>query len=385
MRNKMIAAGHICIDFTPAFECGKQKKFEDILAPGKLVNVGTAQFHSGGTVSNTGLAMKFFGADVFLMGKVGTDAFGTMLLEELKEKGASDGMIVAPGQDTSYSVVLAIPGIDRLFLHHPGANDTFTADDIDYDKCREAVLFHFGYPTVMAQMYGNGGSELIKMFSRVKECGCLTSLDLAAMDEKSEAAQADWEDIFRNMLPYVDFFLPSIEELMFAIDRERYYRLLKKADGRDMTEVISVQEDVAPLAERLLEMGCRIVLIKCGAPGFYYKTAEYSAFENLEKDSGIDFSGFAGKEGFEKSFLPDEVISGTGAGDTTIAAFLTAMVQGYPFEKCLQLAAATGACCVAATDALGGLKPFAELEAKMEAGWKRNVRPAGSEEKEYGI
>ena len=173
-------------------------------------------------------------------------------------------------------------------------------------------------------------------------------------------------------MPYVDFFLPSIEELMFAIDRERYYRLLKKADGRDMTEVISVQEDVAPLAERLLEMGCKIVLIKCGAPGFYYKTAEYSAFENLEKESGIDFSGFAGKEGFEKSFVPDAVISGTGAGDTTIAAFLTSMVQGYPFEKCLKLAAATGACCVAATDALGGLKPFAELEAKMEAGWKRN-------------
>ncbi|EET61645.1 kinase, PfkB family [Marvinbryantia formatexigens DSM 14469] len=372
MRKKMIAAGHICIDVTPAFECEKQNRLEDILAPGKLVNVGQAQFHPGGTVSNTGLAMKFLGADVFLMGKTGDDAFGTMLIQKLKERDAADGMIVSSGQNTSYSVVLAVPGIDRLFLHHPGANDTFTADDIDYDKCREAVLFHFGYPPVMAQMYRQEGSELVKMFARVKECGCLTSLDMAAMDEASEAAQADWIKIFKNTLLYVDFFLPSIEELMFAVDRERYYRLLKKADGRDMTEVISVKEDVAPLAQLLLDMGCKIVLIKCGAPGFYYKTAGSSAFEQMEKQSGIDFSGFSGKEGFEKSYMPDAVISGTGAGDTTIAAFLTAMVQGYPFEKCLQLASATGACCVAAADALGGLKTFEELENKINAGWKKN-------------
>ena len=159
---------------------------------------------------------------------------------------------------------------------------------------------------------------------------------------------------------------------MFAIDRERYYRLLKKADGRDMTEIISIEKDVVPLADRLLEMGCKIVLIKCGAPGFYYKTADHPAFRDLEQESGIDFSTFAGQEGFEASYVPDAVISGTGAGDTTIAAFLTAIVQGYPLEKCLKLASATGACCVAATDALGGLKSFEELEKRIESGWKKN-------------
>ncbi|MGN1142249.1 MAG: carbohydrate kinase family protein [Oliverpabstia sp.] len=370
-RKKIIAAGQICMDFTPAFACEKQKRFEDILAPGKLVNVGTAQFHPGGIVSNTGLAMKFLGADVFLMGKIGKDAFGTMLLQKLREQEAAEGMIIAPDQATSYSVVLAIPGIDRLFLHYSGANDTFTAEDIDYEKCKESILFHFGYPSVMEKMYQNEGSELVKLFSRVKKCGCMTSLDMAAMDEKSEAAQADWTLIFKKTLPYVDFFLPSIEELCFALDRKRYYRLIEKADGRDVTEVISIRKDVAPLAKQLLDMGCKIVLIKCGAPGFYYRTAEYSAFVDLEKESKIDFSTFAGKEGFEKSYVPEAVISGTGAGDTTIAAFLTAMIHGYPFEKCLELAAATGACCVAAADALSGLKTFGELEKRINAGWRK--------------
>ena len=47
------------------------------------------------------------------------------------------------------------------------------------------------------------------------------------------------------------------------------------------------------------------------------------------------------------------------------------MVKGYPFEKCLQLAAATGASCVAAVDALSGLKTLAKLEAKIDAGWAK--------------
>lgn len=372
MKKKMIVAGHVCIDFTPAFTCEKQKKFENILTPGKLVDVGKALFHPGGIVSNSGLAMKFFGADVSLMGKIGDDAFGKMLKQKLEELNAADGMLIDSNQETSYTVVLAIPGIDRLFLHNSGANNTFSADDIDYEKCKNAVLFHFGYPSVMAQMYRENGYQLTKMFSKVKKCGCITSLDMAAMDEKSEAAQADWNEIFKQTLPYVDFFLPSIEELMFSLDRKRYYELLELAGGRDMTEVISIKKDVAPLGKKLLDMGSKIILIKCGASGFYYRTASQKHFSELQETSGIDFSTFADREGFEKSYVPDAVISGTGAGDTTIAAFLTALVQGYPFEKCLQLAAATGACCVAAPDALSGLKTFEELENKIKSGWKKS-------------
>lgn len=157
MKKKMIVAGHVCIDFTPAFTCEKQKKFENILTPGKLVDVGKALFHPGGIVSNSGLAMKFFGADVSLMGKIGDDAFGKMLKQKLEKLNAADGMLIDSNQETSYTVVLAIPGIDRLFLHNSGANNTFSADDIDYEKCKNAVLFHFGYPSVMAQMYRENG------------------------------------------------------------------------------------------------------------------------------------------------------------------------------------------------------------------------------------
>ena len=371
MKNKIIAAGHICIDITPMFKGEKCNNVTDLLVPGKLINVGAADIHTGGSVANTGLAMKIMGADVSLMGKVGDDEFGRMILNILEKYQAADGMIVDAASSTSYSAVLAIPGIDRIFLHNPGANDTFTGEDLNFDLIKEAVLFHFGYPPIMAKMYENGGKELADIFKRVKEAGCLTSLDLAAVDEKSEAGKADWESIFKETLPYVDFFLPSVEEICYMLDKGKYDEMQMRADGRDVTEVLSIEKDVVPLADRILDMGCKLVIIKCGAAGFYYKTKNEETFRELSTFSGLDFVGFGEKSGFEKSYVPDAVISGTGAGDTTIAAFLTAMVKGYPFEKCLQLAAATGASCVAAVDALSGLKPLDELEVKIDAGWKK--------------
>ena len=92
---------------------------------------------------------------------------------------------------------------------------------------------------------------------------------------------------------------------------------------------------------------------------------------NIGNRVGLDLNSWADKEGFEKSYVPERILSGTGAGDTSIAAFLTAMLEGYPLEKTLQLSAAPGASCVAAYDALSGLQTFEELEQKINAGWNK--------------
>lgn len=86
----------------------------------------------------------------------------------------------------------------------------------------------------------------------------------------------------------------------------------------------------------------------------------------------LNLADWTEKEGFEKSYVPEKILSGTGAGDTSIAAFLTAMLEGYSIEKAMQLASGTGASCVAAYDALSGLKTFEELESKINAGWQKN-------------
>ena len=329
----------------------------------KDVNINT-----GGAVANTGLALKLLGADVELMGKVGDDEFGRIVLDRLRAYGVEEGsMIVSPDSGTSYSIVIAPPGTDRIFLHNPGANNTFRARDLDFAKIARADFFHFGYPPIMRHMYEDGGdfgyppimrhmyedggAELTEIFRRVKELGLNTSLDMAAVDPDSEAARADWEEILKNVLPYVDYFVPSAEELCFMADRERYQGWLARAGGGDVTAVLRWEEDIRPMARKVLAMGARNLLIKCGAPGLYYTDGT--------------------RELFERSYKPERVLSGTGAGDTSIAAFLKALMDGYSVEDCLHLAAATGASCVEAYDALSGLRPFEELLCKIEAGWEK--------------
>lgn len=365
-----VAAGHICLDITPVFHGGRGTQMDKILEPGKLIDVGAADIHTGGAVANTGLAMQKLGIDTKLMGKIGDDALGKTILSILESYHAEEGMIVDADATTSYSIVLAIPGIDRMFLHHPGANHTFSYDDLDFAEIAKADLFHFGYPPIMRNMYLDNGKELVRIFRKVHESGVLTSLDLAAIDPSSEAAQQNWEEILRQVLPYVDFFVPSIEELCMMIAPETYAKWLERANGSDVTGILSLS-DILPLAEKLRSMGARNFLIKCGAPGLYYDMANAEVQKELEEKSELSFLNWADKSGFEKSYTPDQVLSGTGAGDTTIAAFLSALLQGYDLETCLHLASATGASCVAAYDALSGIKPFAEQLEHIQNGWKK--------------
>ncbi len=371
-RGKVIVAGHICLDVTPVFPGnGRMGNVGEIFQPGRLLHMDGVDIHTGGAVANTGLAMKILGNDVSLIGKIGDDAFGKIVLDMLGAYQAEKDMIVSAETSTSYSVVLAIPGIDRIFLHDPGANDTFTPEDLDWQMIAQAELFHFGYPPIMKNMYRDGGRELAAMLQKVKELGTAVSLDMAAVDPASEAGKAGWKEILKAALPYVDFFVPSAEELCAMLDEDLYREWSRRAAGGDMTEILNMEE-LHWLGEKVLELGVRVVMIKCGSSGMYFKTAGAERLKELCVSLGLKPEEWAAKEGVEKSFEPEAVLSGTGAGDTSIAAFLTSVMRGEALEEAVQMAAATGACCVAAYDALSGLKPLEQLKEKIRKGWKKN-------------
>lgn len=372
MKKKAIIAGHICLDITPKFPIGKQVDLSQLLLPGKLIQVKEADIHTGGAVANTGLAMKILGADVLLVGKTGTDAFGDIVSRILEKYGVADGTIRLERESTSYSVVLAVPGIDRIFLHNPGANDTFCADDISEELLQDAALFHFGYPPLMRRIYENDGAELARLFQKVKVAGCATSLDMAFPDANSDAGRADWQDILSKILPLTDFFVPSVEELCYMLDRSRFIQWQKRAGGRDITEILDVDKDVLPLADACMAYGAKVLMIKCGALGMYYRTADEETLSGIGSKTGLDTAAWRRQEGFERSYMPERILSGTGAGDTSVAAFLTAMLEGETLEQCMHMAAAAGAACVAEYDALSGLQSYGELKRRIAAGWQKS-------------
>lgn len=332
-KKKIMVAGHLCVDITPVFPEGKSGRLLDYLIPGKLIHMDPAAVHTGGVVANTGLALKKLGADVRLVGKVGKDAFGDLVRGIMRNHDADQDVLVDEKVSTSYTIVLAPPGVDRIFLHDPGANDSFCADDIPDQMLSDVALFHFGYPPIMRRMYLEDGAELVRLLQRVREKGIAVSLDLAAVDEESEAAKTDWKKLLERTLPLVDFFVPSVEELCYMVDRSRYDAWMNRADGRDVTEILRVEEDIRPLARQVMELGAKVLLIKCGAKGMYYCTGTEERLGRIPEAAGIDPALWSGREGFQKSFVPERVRSGTGAGDSSIAAFLYGVRRGYPVEK----------------------------------------------------
>ena len=363
-----VVAGHLCVDVFPSFAADAPHEAANaimsrIFVPGKLVEVGPLAVSTGGVVSNTGLALLKLGTSAVLMGKVGADAFGAVVQSILARFDAHNHLRVVEGESTSYSVVLAIPGVDRIFLHHPGSNDTFCADDVDYDLAGQAKLFHIGYPSLMRKMYEDGGNELATILRRVHELGTVTSMDMSLPDPASPAGRADWPGILAKSLPHVDIFLPSAEEMLYVVDRVKLNRLREQAGGGDLLDLLT-GDDLAELAARLLAWGCKVAVIKCGHRGIYVRTAHFT-------NPFAPAAQWSNRELWEPVFKVDKIVGTTGAGDCSIAGFLAAFLRGLSVEQCLCYATAVGAENVEAVDAITGIRPWDETTARIEAGWPK--------------
>jgi sugar/nucleoside kinase (ribokinase family) len=362
---QIVVAGHICVDVIPAFD-ESAASLQQILIPGKLTKVGPALLSTGGAVSNTGVALHRLGVPVKLMGKVGGDFFGQAVLDLLRrlDPHLADGMIVAHGENSSYTIVINPPGIDRIFLHCPGPNDTFGAADIDLAELAGARIFHFGYPPIMRRMYLDNGAELAALLRAVRASGVTTTLDMAQPDPNSEAGRLDWPALLNNVLPHVDIFAPSIDEILYMLDRSAFDALTSGALQLNGELLHSV-------AERLLDLGAAIVLLKLGDLGLYVRTtADVERLLHMGAERPQQLDNWLNRELLTPCF--QVTVGGTtGSGDCTIAGFLTGLLAGLPIEEALIGAVAVGACSVESPDATSGVPHWEAVQRRIADGWQR--------------
>jgi sugar/nucleoside kinase (ribokinase family) len=365
---RVIVAGHICLDIIPGFDHLPGGQFLDLLKPGKMITAGPATLSTGGAVSNTGLALVKLGIPTRLIGKIGRDPFGEAVCRIVSsyDPDLISGMVVDPDSSTSYTICLSPPGMDRMFLHWSGANETFSPSDIHYQELNQAALFHFGYPPVMRQFYQDGGAGLVEMLRRAKETGVTTSIDLTFPDPLSDSARTDWGAIFAASLPYVDIFAPSVGELLFMLHRPVFDRL--SAGGDLLSQVTPVL--LHDLSDEILALGAKIVMLKLGDCGAYLRTANKAVLAEMGRAAPDDLASWAQREFLAPCYRVN-VVGTTGSGDATIAGFLSALLRGLPAEEALTIAVAVGACNVEASDALSGLPTWASLQERLEAGWGR--------------
>ena len=129
----VIALGELLIDFAP----------KSVDAAG----YPTLAANPGGAPGNFLAALNKFGCSVAMIGKVGDDMFGRLLIGTLKAAGIETrGVVVDPDQFTTLAFVSLDESGNRdfSFARKPGADTCLTIDEVDEALLTDTRVFHFG-------------------------------------------------------------------------------------------------------------------------------------------------------------------------------------------------------------------------------------------------
>lgn len=357
---EVIVAGHICLDILPDFK--EHTPESNMLVPGKLTTVGPVTLAVGGAVVNTGLVLHQLGISTRLVAKVGDDHLGKLILDILRKADPAliKEMLITREAGSSYSVVVSLPGVDRVFFHHTGANDVFRPTDIPPEHFHDARLFHVGYPPLLRQLYADGGQTFAALLRELKAYGLTTTLDMALPDPTSEAGVVNWNDWLSRVLPHVDIFCPTSDEILTLLGytRDGAYPPL---DGELLSEV----------AGRLLAKGAAIVVIKLGSDGLYMRTTgEMRRLAALGRCAPADLLSWRDREMLAPCFQV-EVAGTVGSGDCILAGFFAGLLQGLSPAEVMTGAVAVGAYGIETADPTTGIPGWPEVQARIQNGWPR--------------
>ena len=336
-----VIAGYICIDLIPTFKKGVTvNDVYDVLRPGRLVEIDGMESTLGGVVANTGMAMKKFSKRVFLNGLLGTDFIGKIARESLEKYELSEGIQTVKDKGTAFGLVIAPPAVDRIFLESPGCSELFDLQHIDYDAVAQSRVFHFGYPPLLKKFYRQKGKQLVSLFKKVSDMGVVTSLDFSLPDAESESGKVKWIDILKATLPYTDIFVPSLEEALKMVFPYEYAVL--EAAGGDIVDRVP-PDLIKELGERLIAYGAHIVLIKAAHKGLFLWTGDVAAI-NSKQTICLQEAAWNNRQLWCEAYpvIREKIINASGAGDTSAAAFLAAVLNGESPGVAMQYAAIAG-------------------------------------------
>ena len=191
----------------------------------------------------------------------------------------------------------------------------------------------------------------------------ITSLDMTLPDPAGAAGRVNWRTLLERTLPFVDIFVPSIEEILYMLRRTDYDKW-----QADPMQHISLAY-LCDLADELFDMGSSAVVgFKLGAFGIYLQTGTADCSRRLER-LPINYGEWVNKRIWHPAFEV-EVAGTTGAGDLAYAGLLVAMLKGYTLEDCARWACAVGACNVEAADATSGVQSWDAIQERLDQGWK---------------
>jgi sugar/nucleoside kinase (ribokinase family) len=179
------------------------------------------------------------------------------------------------------------------------------------------------------------------MFSEVQKVGVVTSLDFSLPDTESESGKIGWLEIMKRVLPFTDIFAPSLEEALQVMMPDEYEKIVSASDNQDIVEQIPFSM-LREMGKKIVDCGVKILLVKAAHRGTYLLTGDISKL-NIKKGLNLDEKTWNNREFWCPSYLaePTKIKNATGAGDTAIAGFLAAILDGenpYVSLKCATMA-----------------------------------------------
>ena len=247
---------------------------------------------------------------------VGKDGFGECMLNRLKKDGVDvSKVLVDPDGSTACAFVAYDSEGDRRYLFHWDETPATKAvmPDVTEPSLKEAKYFHVMGCALTAKL--SYGWEIVKTARAMKAQGTKISFDPNVRTEHLTNPNKSKEcfEIINAMLEITNLFAPGLDELKLV------------------TGIDDVEEAVKKCFEN---PNLEILMLKMGSKGSRIYT----------RDGQV----------VEQGLYKVESVDPTGAGDTSLGAFLCALLEGKDMKECAEIAAAAGALNVAAFGPMEG-------------------------------
>lgn len=307
---------------------------------GNLAHIVHQDVGVGGGAANvvTDLASLGFPGKLAVAGCIGADIDGEIVKTRLVNAGIDiEGLQVLSDRATAHTHVMNVPGQNRTFFYHGGANDAVTDALISPAVFAEADyrLFYLGYLMLLPgldELDAGGRSGASCLLEAARSAGLTTCVDFVSSEDPEFAAKVG------ASLPYCDFLI--INEIEAG-----------RATGMTIRDTNGNLIEAALLAagERLLAAGvARGAIIHAPEICFWFAPG---AAPVITRSKPVD---------------PTEIVSTVGAGDAFCAAVLYGLHENWPVERICAVAHAAAARCLGGATATDGVPDMSVLLAAVE-------------------
>jgi sugar/nucleoside kinase (ribokinase family) len=162
---------------------------------------------AAGTAAGTSVDLAKLGIETIVMGAIGDDHLGELLVQMLGSHGVDTTRLVSkPGAQTSVSILLiGGDGERHTVLRLAGANSLLSLDDVDFDTIAEADLLHVGGADVLGRF---AEEPLVEVMAFARSRGVSTSLDVLGPCDARTAER------LAPALRHTQYFLPNADQLL---------------------------------------------------------------------------------------------------------------------------------------------------------------------------